>query len=496
MKCSPLPQLLLTLSLILSPCIGQGDDDFLYDVFPEGFMWGLATSSYQIEGAWNVDGKGENNWDFWSHENNGSNIADGKNGDVACDSYNKYLEDVRLLKNMGAHFYRFSLSWARIVPTGRVIDGINPAGLAYYNKLIDALLAEGITPFITLYHWDLPMGLLNEGGWLNQTIVDHFGDYARTVYRAFGDRVKWWLTFNEPHVFCLADWNYGEHDPFEEPPEKPYICTHNVIKSHALAFRIYDAEFRPFQKGQMGITLNCDWSEPKNRSDPEHVAAKERSMHFRYGWWANPLTRGEYPLIMRELVDAKSEAEGRNSSRLPSFDADWTNFINGTLDFLGLNHYSTHYVLPSDGLNGWMDGDANIRSERDPAWNSSGIGWAIVPWGLRNVTTWVAREYGLPIYITENGYGGQESQGLDDPERVNYYRAYINEVLKSIKLDGSDVRSYTAWSLIDNYEWTLGYTARFGVNYVDFNDPERPRTPKASAIELTKIFADNGFPQP
>lgn len=161
---------------------------------------------------------------------------------------------------------------------------------------------------------------------------------------------------------------------------------------------------------------------------------------------------------MRELVDAKSEAEGRNSSRLPSFDAAWTNFINGTLDFLGLNHYSTHYVLPSDGSNGWWDGDANVRSEGDPAWNTSGIGWAVVPWGLRRVTTWIAQEYGMPIYITENGFGAQESETWNDVERVNYYRAYINEVLKSIKLDGSDVRSYTAWSLMDNYEWTMGYT--------------------------------------
>ncbi|OXA60944.1 Lactase-phlorizin hydrolase [Folsomia candida] len=481
---------LILLIVGVSYTAGQ-EDDFLYGQFPDGFLWGLATSS-----GWDADGKGESGWDFWSHENNGSNIADGKNGDIACDSYNNYMADVYLLKNMGADFYRFSLSWARIIPTGKLSDGINPAGIQYYNYLIDGLIANEITPFITLYHWDLPMGLLNEGGWLNETIVEHFADFSRVVFDAFGDRVKFWLTFNEPHVFCLADWNYGIHDPFLEPPEKPYICAHNVIKSHARAFRIYDEEFRPSQNGQMGITLNCDWSEPKNQSDPEHMLAMDRSVNFRYGWWANPLLRGEYPAIMRELVDAKSEAEGRNSSRLPTFDSTWTEIITGTLDFLGLNHYSTHYVLPSDGLNGWMDGDANIRSERDPAWNSSGIGWSVVPWGLRNITTWVAREYQMPIYITENGYGAQESDMINDEERVNYYRAYINEVLKSIVYDGADVRAYTAWSLMDNYEWTLGYTARFGVHYVDFNHPARPRAPKQSAIELSQIFADNGFPLP
>jgi len=486
----------LTLLILgISHCSAQ-EDDFLQDTFPENFMWGLATSAYQIEGGWDADGKGENTWDFWSHENNGTNIADGKNGDIACDSYNNYLSDVYLLKNIGANFYRFSLSWSRIVPTGRVLDGINRPGITYYNNLINALLDEGIVPFITLYHWDTPMGLQNDGGWLNETIVDHFADFSRVVFREFGDRVKWWLTFNEPHVFCLADWNYGLHEPWEEPPEKPYICTHNVVKSHARTFRIYDTEFRPSQDGKLGITLNCDWSEPKNQSDPEHMAAMDRSMHFRYGWWANPLLRGEYPEVMRQLVDAKSEAEGRNQSRLPTFDAAWTDIVNGTLDFLGLNHYSTHYVLPSDGSNGWMDGDANIQSERDPSWNSSGIGWSVVPWGLRNVTTWVAREYQMPIYITENGYGAQESEGINDIERVNYYRAYINEVLKSIVYDGSDVRAYTAWSLMDNYEWTMGYTARFGVHYVDFEHPDRPRSPKRSAIELSHIFANNGFPPP
>jgi len=474
----------------------QDEDDFLYDTFPEGFMWGLATSSYQVEGGWDSDGRGESIWDFWSHENNGSNIADGKNGDIACDSYNKYQDDAVLLRVMGAHFYRFSLSWSRIVPTGRVSDGINPAGIAYYHRLIDALLEEGIVPFITLYHWDLPLALMDDDGWLNETIVYHFRDYARLAFQEFGPKVKWWLSFNEPHVFCLADWNYLLHEPWEEPPERPYICAHNVVKAHAVAFRIYDSEFRGEQQGQFGITLNCDWSEPKNHSDPEHLAARERSMNFRYGWWAAPVTTGEYPPIMRELIDAKSEAEGRNSSRLPTFDSVWTLLINGSVDFLGLNHYSTHYVLPTDGTNDWLWGDAEISFEGNDAWNKSGIGWTVVPWGIRNVTTWVWNQYNLPIYITENGYGGMENETLNDQGRIDYYRGYINEVLKSIVYDGADVRSYTAWSLVDNYEWTMGYTARFGVNFVDFNDPARPRYRKRSSFEIEKIFAENGFPPP
>ncbi|XP_037025293.1 myrosinase 1-like [Bradysia coprophila] len=479
--------------LSLTAVHGHGDDEFLYGTFPEGFMWGLATSAYQIEGGWEADGKGPNTWDFWSHQNGGANIDDSKNGDVACDSYNKYLDDVRLLKSMGADFYRFSLSWSRIVPTGRVADGVSLPGIDYYNRLIDALLAEDIVPFITLYHWDTPLGVQNDGGWLNDTIVDHFADYARVTYEAFGDRVKWWLTFNEPHVFCLANWNYGEQDPFEQPPRQQYICAHNVVKSHAKAWRIYDEEYRQTQQGKMGITLNCDWSEPKDRSDPEHLEAMERSVQFRYGWWANPLTRGEYPKVMRDLVDAKSEP---GQSRLPTFDPEWTRIINGTLDFLGLNHYSTHYVLPSDGTNRGLDGDANIRTEGDSSWDRNGIGWSVVPSGFRNIITWVSKQYSLPVYITENGYGGSEDEKLDDTGRQNYYRLYINEVLKAIECDGADVRSYTAWSLMDNYEWTMGYTARFGVHYVDFEDANRTRTPKESALQLTKIFAENGFPQP
>lgn len=172
------------------------------------------------------------------------------------------------------------MSWSRIIPTGRVADGINLKGIDYYNRLINALLAEGIEPFITLYHWDTPLGIQNDGGWLHDEIVEHFADYARVAYNAFGDRVKWWLTFNEPYLFCLNNWNYGQHGPFEAPPKKPYICAHNVVKAHARAWRIYDQDFRPTQHGQMGISLYCNWPEPKNRNDKEHLAAAERSLNF------------------------------------------------------------------------------------------------------------------------------------------------------------------------------------------------------------------------
>lgn len=176
--------------------------------------------------------------------------------------------------------YRFSISWPRIIPTGRIADGINQLGIDHYSRFIDALLEAGIQPFVTLYHWDMPMPLVEQGSWLNDTIVDHFADYARIIFGAYGDRVKLWLTFNEPHIFCQYDWQYGEHDPFEDPPLKPYICAHNVIKSHAVAYRLYDKEFRGEQQGKVGITLDCNWPEPKDPSNQTHVEASERQMHF------------------------------------------------------------------------------------------------------------------------------------------------------------------------------------------------------------------------
>jgi len=260
---------------------------------------------------------------------------------------------------------------------------------------------------------------------------------------------------------------------------------------------VYDEEFRPTQGGQVGITLNCDWPEPHDPDNYRHEEASNRSMHFHYGWWANPLLRGEYPPIMRELIDAKSINEGRDESRLPTFDAEWTQIINGTLDFLGLNHYFAYHVEPRN-INeppNWLHGDADIAVlPNDPSWNTTATGWPITPFGIRKVVKWIADEYDMPIYITENGYGHWENDTTEDPIRVDYYKNYINNVLKAIILDGADVRSYTAWSLIDNFEWDSGFTIRFGVHHVNYSDPNLTRTPKESSLYLKQLFADNGFP--
>ncbi|OXA55693.1 Lactase-like protein [Folsomia candida] len=456
------------------PNLRQEEDEFLYDVFPEDFQWGLAVSAYQTEGAFDVDGKGPSAWDAWTHENNGSNIVDGQNGDVACDSYNKFENDTQLLADMGANFYKISLSWPRIVPTGRTSDGINLAGIAHYNKVIDSLLAKNITPFVTLHQWDLPLPLqLNDiyillkvtsGSWNNEEIVKNFGDFARIAFQFYGNRVDLWATLHEPLISCQADATFGVHDYFDEPPTKQYTCVHNVLKAHATAYKIFKDELG--LSGQVGLTLNSEWAQPKNASDPFHVDAAERLLAFRLGWFLHPIYTGDYHPIMRSIIDQKSEAEGRNSSRLPSFDDAWKQKLIGSLDFIGLNYFFTVNVVSTIGNNGGVDGDGYFATEFDPTWNLTGDGLPITPFGMRKLLNYVKESYGssLPIYLI-NGCGEVEGvDGTDDTFRVDFFKIHINECLKAVKLDGANVKGFTAWSLIDNFEWSGGYTGEYLVN--------------------------------
>lgn len=488
---------------LLSPAEGkvgllEAEDEFIYGTFPDDFIWGFATAAYQIEGAYNEDGKGQNIWDTFSHQNP-SPIKDNSTGDVACDSYHKYKEDVQLLKKAGADYYRFSVSWARVLPTGRLADGVNPKGMEYYSNLIDELIANGIEPMITFYHWDLPQTLQDVGGWTNETIVQHFGDYTRLLYGNFGNRVKRWITFNEAWVFCVQGYGDGQHAPgIINISTEPYQCIHNVLKSHGTAYRIYDGEFRAVQQGQVGITLDATWYEPKNASDPADVEAAERTMVFRHGWLAFPIYFGDYPEIMRSTIDFKSVMEGRNESRLPRFDDHWKQVIHGSADFLGLNTYTTELVTPEIRLDqGWF-GDKDTQTGQDPEWESTASAWfKVVPWGFRKLLVWINKTYGNPlVLVTENGYSENGDVGLNDTLRSKFFRNYINEMLKAVVLDGCNVKSYTAWSIMDNYEWASGYTERFGSHYVDYSSPNRTRIPKDSVATLRQIFADNGFPAP
>ncbi|OXA61537.1 Lactase-phlorizin hydrolase [Folsomia candida] len=475
----------LTFSLIVSLltfCHGdlQQEDEFLYDTFPEGFRWGFATAAYQIEGAWNIDGKGESIWDRFTHRLV-SPIIDGSNGDIACDSYHKYPRDVELLKSMGVQFYRFSISWSRVLPRG-TNDLVNEVGISYYNNLINLLISNNIIPMVTMYHWDLPQNLQSQfGGWPNETLIEHFENYARLLYERFGDRVKHWMTFN---VRILGE------------ATEPYKCAHTILKSHAKAYRLYEREFKEWQNGEVGIVIDSEFMQPDNPDDPTHVEAAERALRFKHGWFAFPVFFGDYPSVMRELVDARSEAEGRNASRLPTLDEEWQTMLRGSFDFLGVNHYTTELVRPAaaQGLPGWS-GDQQVSKRKDPSWEGSASAWLKkVPWGFRKYLNWLKNTYDNPVmYITENGWSDDGRDPTNDTSRSLFYRDYINNVLKAVKLDGVNIKGYTAWSLMDNFEWANGFTDRFGVHWVDFTDPERQVIPKDSSVVLKKIFEDNGF---
>lgn len=474
-------------------------DAFYYGKFPDDFKWSTATSSYQIEGAWNINDKGESIWDTFTHE--GSHVANNDTGDVACDSYHKYETDVSLIKEMGVSNYRFSLSWPRLLPNG-LPESASEDGLRYYNALIDELLANDINPQVTLYHWDLPQALEDNGGFLSDSFPQWFNDYADYCFESFGDRVKFWITFNEPWIIAVLGYGDGVFAPGGKGiGDDVYIASHNLIKGHAMAYRTYDTNYRQEQMGEIGITLNSDFVEPYDRSKQEDVEAASRSLRFGLGWYANPIfINGDYPDVMREKIDRKSDAQGLNQSRLPEFTEDEKQMILGTSDFFGLNHYTTQYCEEpgtedlSNPPSYYKDGD--VVQWKDESWPKSGSVWLqVVPWGIRRLLVWIRDEYGqnVPIYVTENGISTRDVSDLDDQDRINYYKSYINEVLKAIRIDEVDVRGYTAWSLLDNFEWASGYTERFGLHYVDFTDPDRPRTQKNSSMEYAKIVADNGF---
>ncbi|CAG0918060.1 unnamed protein product [Notodromas monacha] len=487
--------LLATLAFIFSPqpCFSYNDEPLLYGQFPEDFVWALATASYQIEGAWNEDGKGESIWDRFSHE--GNHIDDGSNGDVACDSYHRYQEDIELLSEVGVSHYRFSVAWTRILPQGT--GEVNQAGIDYYNNLIDALLAAGIQPMVTLYHWDLPQALQDRGGWLSNESPDWFDEYAAILFREFGDRVNLWITFNEPWVFCVLGYGTGEHAPGEKDLAwNPYTCTHNVLKSHARAYHRYHDEFAAQNPtAQIGITLNVGMALAANDA-PETIAASERDMNFNMGWYAHPLFKGNYPQVMIDKVGEKSEAQGFPVSRLPAFTAEEIEYIKGTSDFLGINHYTSGIVY--ENINSINDvsffADSDVAGFTDPTWYSSGSSWLkVVPFGLRVLMNYVKNEYdNVPVYITESGFS-DKAGNTDDLGRIYYYKHYINNLLKAVNLDGCNVKGYTAWSLMDNFEWARGYSEYFGVHAVDFNDPNRPRTSKASAKYYKSLISNNGF---
>uniref|UniRef100_A0AAV2JUK6 Beta-glucosidase n=1 Tax=Knipowitschia caucasica TaxID=637954 RepID=A0AAV2JUK6_KNICA len=412
------------------------DQTPIYGFFREDMMWSTATASYQIEGAWRADGKGLSIWDTFAHTP--LRVSDDDTGDVACDSYHRYEEDVRMLKELGVGFYRFSIAWSRVLPDGTTAH-VNEPGLQYYERLVDALLREGIKPQVTLYHWDLPQSLQDVGGWENVTVVQRFTEYADLMFSRLGDKVKFWITINEPYIISNVGHGYGAAAPgiSFRPGTLPYIVGHHLLKSHAEAWHLYDQKYRPTQKGQISITLNSDWAEPRNPSKQEDHDAARRMVEFQLGWFAHPVFVGDYSPLMKTIIGNRSLAAGLPKSRLPEFTPEEIIRIRGTHDYFGFNHYTTKRAYPLEyGNLQHYDGDRSAGTLVDRAWLDSGSGWLkVTPFGFRRILNFIKENYGdPPVVVTENGVSQREFN-MNDELRQHYYQEYTNQLLKGQPVD-------------------------------------------------------------
>jgi beta-glucosidase len=422
--------------------------------FPAGFVWGAATSAYQIEGAVHEDGRGESIWDRFTAT--AGAIDDGETGAVACDSYHRYGEDVRLMRELGLTGYRFSIAWPRVVPEGR--GRVNAAGLAYYDRLVDELLAHGIEPFPTLYHWDLPQPLEDRGGWPVRDTAEAYVEYAQVVAERLGDRVRHWTTQNEPWVVAWLGYRTGEHAPGRRSEANAVAAAHHVLLAHGYAVEM----LRSVVPGaKVGITLDLVPMYPLSAS-PEDVHAAVVEDACRNRWFLEPVLRGRYPV----------EGLARYGSLLPEGAAADMRVISAPLDFLGVNYYRREIVgsdARADGVVAALEG-----AER------TAMGWEVYPRGLHKLLVRLKAEYDPPpIYITENGAAYRDIRvdgTVDDPERTSYIRRHVDAVADAIA-DGVPLAGYFVWSLLDNFEWARGYTQRFGIVHVDFDTLERvPKT--------------------
>ncbi len=443
------------------------------EAFPKGFHWGTATASYQIEGAWNADGKGESIWDRFSHTP--GKIKDGHTGDVACDHYKRYAEDVKLMKSLGMTSYRFSIAWPRIQPTGS--GPANQKGLDFYSRLVDTLLKEGIRPFPTLYHWDLPQALEDAGGWPARDTAARFADYAGIVAKALGDRVRDWMIFNEPNVFTVLGYFRGIHAPGKRDLPLMLRATHVVNLAQGGAFRALRA-------AKPGLRIGGAWNfstfEPADPKSEDDVDAARRHQLFWNAWFVDPALRGRYPEAFPGGVPLA--AMGVEDGDLQKTRAAY--------DFIGINHYNRQIVSTEKPGEGGLPGE--VRSgEEGP---KTEFDWEVWPKGFHDVVLWAWNEYKLPIEITENGCAyndGPDAAGrVQDTRRTEFYRSYLGELHRAIGA-GADVRGYHAWSLLDNFEWAEGYTKRFGIVYVDFDTQKR--TVKDSGRFYAKVAATNAL---
>ena len=457
--------------------------------FPAAFTWGAASSAYQIEGAWNQDGRGPSIWDTYCHAvpTEGGpgynplkpNVYQGHTGDVACDHYNRYKEDVGIMKSIGLKAYRFSIAWTRVMPDGT--GPVNAKGLDFYDRLVNELLASGITPYATLFHWDYPEALYRRGGWLNRESVKWFSDYTQAVADRLGDRVKNWMTLNEPQVFL----QFGHADAHNAPglrlaTRELLVACHHALMSHGAAVQVLRARCKGVQS--IGFAPVCVTKYPATDSAQDQKAAidtmgsvTERNI-WNNTWYADAIVKGHYPEDGVKLFGADSPTPQPGDMEL----------ISQKIDFIGVNIYEGTPMRM--GASGKPE-----AAERAPTHPTTAFRWPVEPKSLHWGPRFTYERYKLPVYITENGMSGIDWVSMDgkvhDPQRIDFTRRYLLELRNAIRA-GSDIRGYFHWSILDNFEWSQGYKERFGLVHVDYTTQKR--TPKDSAHWYSKVIASNG----
>ncbi|TPX32623.1 hypothetical protein SmJEL517_g04299 [Synchytrium microbalum] len=468
-------------------------------------IWGFASSAFQVEGSVSADGRGTTVWDTWTH-NATVCCEGGTNADTAADAYKRYPEDLAIMKNLNAQAYRFSISWARIFPNG--IGTPNAAGIAYYNTFINAVIAAGLIPIATMYHWDLPTALATKyGGWTDPQIIADFNTYADTLFSNYGDRVKIWLTMNEPYSECYQGYTGGKWPPgMSNNVTAQLMCDHYHILAHATTVNTYKTKYR-YQAGQISWVYVCDWNEPMNATagSPD-IAASQAAMEFEIGRYADPIYTGDYPASMRTAY----------GTQLPTFTPTQKALVLGAADFFGLNVYTAYYVQACAGspfcrVTG-PSGTATLSNNAGFVIGGvlTGTSWFYyAPMAMRRNINWIHNRYGCPIFVTENGFSvnGEPSmttaQAVSDNTRVKFFADYLAQMDIAIRQDKINIMGYLAWSIVDNFEWTSAFAERFGVVHIDY--PTFPatmggvagvgngtlnRTVKQSATFLSTYFAN------
>ncbi|SEQ84417.1 beta-glucosidase [Virgibacillus subterraneus] len=440
--------------------------------FPKTLKWGAATASYQIEGAAHEGGRTPSIWDVFAHTP--GNVKNGDHGDDACNSYHLYKEDVQHLANLGVNLYRFSISWSRVLPQGT--GDLNPDGVAYYRNLIQELLDHGIEPMITLYHWDLPQVLQEEGGWENRKTVDAFKEYAIAMFKEFGGQVNKWITINEPWCASFLSNYLGIHAPGKTDLQAGVDVSHHLLLAHGKAVQ----SFRDLvPHGEIGYAPNVGWLEPYTSSEVD-IAACNRSMMWQKEWFMDPVFKGTYP---DELINLFAE-----HNAILKIEKGDLEVISQRIDFMGINYYTGN-------LGRFKKDEGLFQVEEVPLDNRrTDIGWPIYADGFYKVLTNIHETYGdVPIYITENGacYNHEVDNGaVHDQERIQYLEQHLTSLHRSIQA-GVPIRGYIVWSLLDNFEWAEGYEKRFGIIHVNFRTFERTR--KDSYYWYKQTVTNQGF---